>query len=212
MKTDELIAFLSDGHTPVDPRRIDRLLVATVAAALVGVSALVVLTLGTRPDIAVALAAPAVWIKHALTLLLLAAATIAFQDALRPTTLRPRALLPLLVIAVIGVLAVAQLAASPVSQWSALVFGRYWYACLLLVPVYAVLPFMGLVWVARDGAPVHLRAAGALAGCLAGALGAAGYVIHCTDDAVPFLFVWYGLPILATTLIGAALGPRLLRW
>jgi len=41
---------------------------------------------------------------------------------------------------------------------------------------------------------------------------AMGYALHCTDDSLPFIAVWYGGTIVLCTLAGAALGPRLLRW
>jgi hypothetical protein len=212
VKTDDLITLLSNVHAPVDRRRLDRALIATVALGLVAVLALVLMTIGPRQDLAQAALLPFVTVKHALTLALVAAAALAYREMLRPTGVRQRALLPLLVVAAMGLLAAAQLAVSPVGQWSALVFGQHWLACLVFVPIYAVLPFAAMVWLARQGAPVDLTAAGATAGFLSGALSAAGYAIHCTDDTAPFLFVWYGLAILAVTLVGAVLGPRLMRW
>lgn len=53
---------------------------------------------------------------------------------------------------------------------------------------------------------------GALVGLTAGAVSAVGYALHCMDDAVPFVAVWYGGTILLCALAGALLGPRLLRW
>jgi hypothetical protein len=54
--------------------------------------------------------------------------------------------------------------------------------------------------------------AGALVGLAAGAVSALGYSLHCMDDTVPFVAVWYGGTIALCTLAGAVLGPRLLRW
>lgn len=36
--------------------------------------------------------------------------------------------------------------------------------------------------------------------------------LHCMDDSVPFVALWYGGTIASCTLAGAMLGPRLLRW
>jgi len=41
---------------------------------------------------------------------------------------------------------------------------------------------------------------------------AAAYALHCVDDSLPFVALWYGGTILLCTLAGAVLGPRLLRW
>ena len=46
----------------------------------------------------------------------------------------------------------------------------------------------------------------------AGGVSAMAYALHCTDDSLPFVAVWYGGTIVLCTLAGAALGPRLLRW
>jgi hypothetical protein len=43
-------------------------------------------------------------------------------------------------------------------------------------------------------------------------MSAAGYALHCTDDSLPFIALWYGGAIVMCTLAGAVLGPRLLRW
>ena len=53
---------------------------------------------------------------------------------------------------------------------------------------------------------------GALAGLLAGGVGAARYAIHCTEDSPLFYATWYGIAILLATGIGAVAGRRVLRW
>ncbi|HUI21148.1 MAG TPA: NrsF family protein, partial [Methylocella sp.] len=54
--------------------------------------------------------------------------------------------------------------------------------------------------------------AGAAAGLLAGAIGAAFYATHCPDDSPLFVATWYTLAIAFVTAIGAIAGARLLRW
>jgi len=63
-----------------------------------------------------------------------------------------------------------------------------------------------------QGAPTNLTLAGAIAGLVAGALGAAAVVVHQTGDSIPFIALWYGGPVALCALVGAILGPRLLRW
>jgi hypothetical protein len=67
-------------------------------------------------------------------------------------------------------------------------------------------------WFLRKGAPTDLKRAGAIAGLVAGALGATAYAFHCLDDSIPFIAVWYGAMVALCASIGAFLGPRLLRW
>jgi hypothetical protein len=53
---------------------------------------------------------------------------------------------------------------------------------------------------------------GALAGRVSAGISAFVYALHCTDDSVAFVGLWYGLTIALCTLVGGILGPRLLRW
>jgi hypothetical protein len=66
--------------------------------------------------------------------------------------------------------------------------------------------------VLRTGAPTHLEFAGAAAGLLSGALGAAAYTLACTNDGRPFVAIWYTLAILIMTSLGAIIGRRALAW
>jgi hypothetical protein len=59
---------------------------------------------------------------------------------------------------------------------------------------------------------VNLKRTGAIAGFVAGALGAGVYAFHCSDDSLPFITVWYGGMIALCAWIGSKLGPWLLRW
>jgi hypothetical protein len=93
-----------------------------------------------------------------------------------------------------------------------MIFGPEWMMCLACIPVFAIAPFATLIWALRMAAPTDLRRTGAIAGLVAGALGATAYAFHCPGDSIPFIAIWYGLPVLFWTLLGAILGPRLLRW
>ena len=69
----------------------------------------------------------------------------------------------------------------------------------------------GLPWAWRGLAPTRPRTVGAGAGLLAGAPGAAGYALACTEDCTASIAVWYSAGIAVTGGMGAALGPRVLR-
>jgi len=91
--------------------------------------------------------------------------------------------------------------------------GDRWLQCLVSIPIIATLPFAAIVWaVRRFASPTDLVRAGAFAGLVAGGLSAIGYALHCTDDSLPFVALWYGGTIALCTVAGAMLGPRLLRW
>ena len=88
----------------------------------------------------------------------------------------------------------------------------YWWTLLSVFDASAPPVFAAAMVALRSLAPTRPAWAGAAAGALAGGAGAAVYALHCPELAAPFLAVWYvagmGLPV----LLGAVLGPRLLRW
>jgi hypothetical protein len=140
-------------------------------------------------------------------------ATLGLTAVMRPGGERKMTLRPLLLpfIAIVP-LAVISLAMSPRSHWQAMVFGSEWLECLISIPVIAIVPFALLTWAVRQAAPTDLARAGALVGLTAGSISAMGYAVHCTDDSVPFVALWYGGTIALCTITGVRLGPRLLRW
>jgi hypothetical protein len=69
-----------------------------------------------------------------------------------------------------------------------------------------------LLWVTRRAVVTRPAAAGASAGLLAGALGAAAYAIACKNDGAAFVLIWYGLAIGSVCFLGALIGQRYLRW
>jgi hypothetical protein len=114
--------------------------------------------------------------------------------------------------AVIILLAVISLGLGPRSHWDKMVTGGEWLECLVSIPVIAIVPFAIAIWAVRRAAPTNLARTGAFAGLVAGGVSAMAYALHCTDDSLPFVAVWYGGTIVLCTLAGAVLGPRLLRW
>ena len=213
MRTDELIAILSrDEPGPGEPSP-GRVVALVALAAFAVTLGLVVASIGARADVAAIWRVPDAIVKHVSLLLLAIALTGAFVASLKPGLRDGRfAGLALLVVAAVAVLAAVELALAPAGGRAAAVVGRNWLACLVFVPGFAVLPFVALAVAGRAGAPVDPARSGALAGLAAGALSAAAYALHCTDDAAPFLLVWYGIAIGACTLAGRLLGPKLLRW
>ncbi|GGF83956.1 hypothetical protein GCM10007301_49950 [Azorhizobium oxalatiphilum] len=84
--------------------------------------------------------------------------------------------------------------------------------CVTAVLVAASPGLVLLLVVLRGGAPEHPARTGALAGLVAGALGAAAYAIACRNDAGSFLIVWYPLAVALMTAAGALIGRWALRW
>jgi hypothetical protein len=113
------------------------------------------------------------------------------------------------------VLALAMLLLGRGHAWSGMLLGATpvsWARCLIYIVFFAAIPFGALIWALRTGAPTRLKLCGAIAGVVAGGLGAAAYALSCISDTMGFIAIWYGAAIVLCAVIGAQLGPRLLRW
>ncbi|MGY6248179.1 NrsF family protein [Bosea thiooxidans] len=213
MRTEDLIAVMSASARPVDTGWLARATWGAALAALLLAAALLKMTLGIRPDIAVAMWTVPVVAKVLFGASIAGIALVLFQRSLRPGA-RPRHLLPIIAVpmAMVAFWALATLAQAPVEQWGTLTFGRNWRACLIAVPAYALAPLVILTLLARQGAPVDGRLTGLSAGLASGGLSAMAYALHCPDDTIPFLATWYTLAIALVSGVAAFLLPRLLRW
>lgn len=88
-----------------------------------------------------------------------------------------------------------------------------WVVCVVSIPLLASIPYGLIAFVIRRfGAPTDLTSAGLYAGLTAGGIGALGYALHCNDDSLAFIAVWYVVAIMLCGIVGRALGSRLLRW
>jgi hypothetical protein len=215
MKTERLIDLLS---TNLEPIKRGRLWMAPVWALVIGgVAAFLLMfaTVGLRPDFAAGRTLGFMALKLVFTLSLIGAGTGFLVNSMRPGQGSRKSFLlvflPFLVVGSAGVIALV-LAGGSYAACVNMMMGTGWQICLLCIPLFAVTPFAALIWALRRGAPTNLTRTGAIAGLVAGALGAAAYAFHCADDSLPFIAIWYGGSIALCTFIGAKLGPRLLRW
>jgi len=215
MNTDRLIDMLSTNLEPVKRGRVWRTLVWALVVGLVAAFGVMLATVGVRSEFD----SETHWIFMALKLLftmsLIGTGAVFLIRSMSPgrasRKLLPLVLVPFLVIGLAGVAALA-LAVARSESCTAMMMGMRWQTCLLCIPFFAIIPFAALIWALRQGAPTNLTRAGAIAGLVAGALGATAYAFHCGDDSLPFIAIWYGGSIALCTFIGAMLGPKLLRW
>jgi hypothetical protein len=213
MKTDDLINMLSTNVEPVkgaDPRN---LLAIALAIGAVAALCLMLAMFGVPAN---ALGEQNFSIKVlalAFTLGVVAAGTRFLIKSARPGEpgRKALALLGLLFFAFLLAGIVALALAHP-AAWGGMIFGPQWAACLICIPLFAIAPFVSLIWALRREAPTHLARTGAVVGMVAGALGAAIFALHHPGGSIPFLVLWYGGPIVLCSLVGVILGPRLLRW
>lgn len=213
MRTDELIDILSTNVEPVDRNKVSRSILVAVGLGAVATAVTVLGGFGLRPDFGDP--ETALWLsaKFIFTLGIVTLASVYLGRLARPGGERKTSLL-IVALPFVGVmgLALAALASAPRSHWQNIVLGEQWIECLVSIPVIAIVPFALAIWAVRRAMPTDLRRAGALAGLMAGGLSATGYALHCMDDSVPFVALWYGATIVVCAGAGALLGPKLLRW
>jgi hypothetical protein len=213
MKTEDLVALLSTNLEPVDRSAVLRTLCLAVGGGVIVALGIAFLGLGFRSDLATTRALVFLAVKLAFAIGVVGLAIVYLMRLARPGG--ERKISAFLIIApflVIVILAAISLGSAPRAHWDRMIVGDEWLKCLLSIPIIAIVPFAASIWAVRKGAPTNLVGAGALAGLLAGGVSAMGYALHCTDDSLPFIAVWYGGTIVLCTLAGAVLGPRLLRW
>ena len=183
--------------------------IAGLAAALV----LLLATLPLRGDFATAMLTPAFWLKEAfVTLLAGAALVLALRLAQPGARPGPALAAAVLCVAALWLVALVTLAVAPPLARPGLIFGTTSRVCPWLIALLSGPLLVAGLWAMRGLAPTRLVAAGFAAGLAAGALAALVYSLHCTEDAPPFIALWYLAGMLIPAGLGALLGPRLLRW
>jgi hypothetical protein len=212
MKTDDLVALLSANLEPVDRNADVRTLYVAIAAAAIAALGIAFAGLGFRPDLTTTRALIYLTIKLTFAIGIVGLATTYLMRLARPGGERRMSLLVAVPFLIVVILASISLGSAPPAHWDRMIVGDEWLECLLSIPVIAIVPFAASIWAVRRAAPTNLVHAGAFAGLVAGGVSAMAYALHCTDDSLPFIAVWYGGTIVLCTLAGATLGPRLLRW
>ncbi|THD58804.1 DUF1109 domain-containing protein [Phenylobacterium sp.] len=211
--TDELIARLSADVPKVAPGAVARRLALGLGLGGVVSTALMLVWLGPRPDLAQALSTPMFWMKFgyaAITGLILAAllGRLARPGA-RAGVLAGLAAAPF---AVVAAMALARFALAPPQAQHDLLMGHTSMICPWRIATIGLPLLAGAVWAVRGLAPTRLVLAGLVAGGCAGAVGAAVYGFACDETSAPFLAIWYTLGMALVAALGAAAGTRLLRW
>lgn len=214
MKTDDLIDLLATDASPVSPHAAERRFAWALGVGLLLALWWVLASFGLRPDLAEVAATPAFALKMGVPLLVLAAGLVAVFRLAHPGA-RVRGWsaglwLPVLLWGISAVVALAQ--AADAGERAALVWGSTWRVCSFNVLTTALPVGVGLLWALKGLAPTRPTLAGATAGWVAGAAGAAVYALHCPEMEAPFLAVWYVLGMAAAAALGAAAGRIWLRW
>ena len=213
MKTDDLINLLAAGEVAVPRRSASGRIGWAVLAALPLSFVILFAEYGLRRDLVQAMFWPMFWVKVLFPLCIAVAAFVTLQRLARPGVRVRQAwwggVLPVLGIWGLAVFAWFSL---PIEERMPSLMGQSWRICALSIGLMALPVFAAAFVALRRMAPTRPALAGAAAGALAGGLGAAVYALHCAELTAPFLAVWYVSGIAVPVLLGAAPGPRLLRW
>ena len=215
MNTDRLIDMLSAELEAVNSGRLGRTLILAIVTGGAIAFGLMLVTVGPRSDLQSAGHIEWVAVKLLFALSVIGTGALLLNRSIRPgledATNWTLILFPFVVALAV---ALAMLLGQP-QAWRELVRGATTVSsmrCLLLIMSFAAIPLAVVIYALRQGAPTRLKLCGGIAGIVAGGIGAAAYAFNCTSDTVPFIAIWYGAAIVLCAVIGAQLGPRVLRW
>jgi len=213
MKTDDLVSLLAADTLPVPRRAASRRL---VLALLVGVPlALILMQLeyGVRRDLVQVMFWPMFWMKLLVPVTLAVAGFVMLQRLARPGAKVGRSWIGMaLPVLMLWAMAIVSYLMAPEDRRPDMVWGQTWRTCVFSIAEISVPVFVAALVALRSLAPTRPAWAGAIAGAMSGAAGAAVYALHCPELTAPFLAIWYVAGMALPMVAGALLGPRILRW
>ena len=211
MRTEDLISTLATNAGPAPRAAVARRLTPAIAFGLAVSVVLSLALLGPVRDLAV----PGVgyWVKLVYASALIATGAWLTGRLSRPAArIGPAALTLGTVLLAMGAAGATVLASVPEVARSEQIWGHSALMCPIAVFALSMPALAATLWAVRGLAPTNPRAAGFAAGMVAGAAGAAGYALACTEHSMTFIALWYTLGIVLCGVAGAVLAPRFLRW
>jgi hypothetical protein len=215
MNTDRLIDMLSAELDAVNSGRLGKTLMLAIVTGGALAFGLMLVTVGPRSDLQSTAHIEWVAVKLLFAVSVIGTGALLLNRSMRPG-LEDATNWALVVFPFLAALAVALavLLGQP-QAWRELLGGATRVSsvrCLLLIVFFAAIPLAAVIYALRQGAPTRLELSGGIAGIVAGGIGAAAYAFNCSSDTIPFIAIWYGTAIVICAVIGAQLGPRVLRW
>ena len=213
MKTEDLIGLLAAGETRVAPHLVRQRFAAAMGWSIPLAALVMVIVYGLRADLVQALSGTVFWMKLAFAGALALFAGLATDRLGRPGMRVAGVWAGLAApVVLLWLAAAAALVGADPAERAELVFGSSWRSCPFNIALISLPLFAAMLWFVKGMAPTEPALAGASAGLLSGAVATLIYALHCPESSVTFVGIWYVLGIAIPTLVGAALGPRLLRW
>lgn len=213
MKTDDLISMLATGSGQESTGSPWRRLMLAIGFGTLGSTILMMNAIPVNPALGTVMQLLEFWEKLGFAVCVAAISLLLVFRLSVPGVAVGKALQVLMApILAIWILAGIAFAGAESGQRAVLFFGNTWKVCPFLITMLASPVFVASVWAIRELAPTRLRLAGATAGLLSGAVGAAVYCFHCPELDAPFIAFWYLLGMLIPAVAGALVAPKLLRW
>jgi len=213
MKTDNFISLLATGVTPVDRRALTKRFGVAVLIGAAGATLIMAVVLGIRRDLAEVALTPIFWAKIALPLCVMIGSLWMSTRLARPgVRTGGSSWLIAAPVAAVWLAGAYVLMAAPGEARLALVLGKTWRVCPFNIAMLSIPGFIAVFWALKGLAPTRLALTGAAGGLLAGSTATLAYCLHCPEMGIPFWGAWYVLGMLLPAVVGAVLGPRLLRW
>jgi len=213
MKTEDLIGLLAAGETRVAPHLVRQRFAVALGWSMPLAALVMVIVYGLRGDLVQALSGTVFWMKLAFAGALALFAGLATDRLGRPGMRVAGVWAGLAApVVLLWLAAAAALLGADPAERAELVFGSSWRSCPFNIALISLPLFAAMLWFVKGMAPTEPALAGASAGLLSGAVATLIYALHCPESSVTFVGIWYVLGIAIPTLVGAALGPRLLRW
>jgi hypothetical protein len=213
VKTEDLIQALSAAAEPVANHAPRRRMAPPVLIGIAIAFALASLWLGLAP-MNVAAIQPGFWLKIGYSVALGGLGLTLAARLSRPGSRLDLALAggAAALIALILIIGVMQLAQTDPESRMPVMLGHSWNLCPWLIVTVGAPIYLAMAVVLRSLAPTRPAMAGAAAGLAAGGIGAAVYALHCPEYAPAFIAIWYTAGIVFSTVLGALVGSKLLRW
>lgn len=210
---EKLIDSLVADLRPVRRGAMTRMFGIAGVIGIIFAAAIMVPWIGLRADIATAPMTLMFWIKFGYTAAIGLLGAVATLSLTRPVD---GSRVPLLVTGGLFVVTLAggtwQWAMAPDALKQVLALGSTALVCPLYIIALSA-PILALMLaVARRFAPSSPTLAGLAAGLAAGGAGASVYAMHCGENGLLFLALWYSLGIALVAFAGATIGRFVLRW
>jgi len=213
MNTDRLIDMLSTNLEPVKDGQLWKALSWAIIIGLMAAFGVMLVCFGIRNDLAAGNHSGALVLKTVFALSVVGTGAAFLTKSIIPgQQAGHRLALIFLPFFAASAATLAMVVRQPALASGGMIEGAAAALCLFCIPFLAIIPFALLIWAMRRGAPTDLRRSGAVAGLVAGAIGAAVYSFSCPSDSWVFVFLGYSGAVALCSIIGAQLGPRLLRW